>query len=159
VHQLPKTGSLWKGKAMKITYRESKEFTPAQLEDLFSSVKWESGKYPNRLAEGMKNSSVVISAWDRDTLVGLVRSLDDGATTAFLHYLLVRPAYQKLRIGYALMEKMMRHYTDFLYVKIMPSDKAVVPFYQKFGFKNFDNYCALEVKNLGRVADKIPSGR
>jgi len=42
----------------------------------------------------MHNSTRVISAWDGDKLVGLVRALDDGETVAFLHYLLVDPAYQ-----------------------------------------------------------------
>lgn len=40
----------------------------------------------------MRNSTHVISAWDGDRLIGLVRSLDDGATIAFLHYVLVDPS-------------------------------------------------------------------
>ena len=50
----------------------------------------------------MQNSSHVISAWDGDKLVGLVRALDDGETIAFLHYLLVDPAYHGLHIGHTL---------------------------------------------------------
>lgn len=42
---------------MKITYKDCKTFTPAQLETLFCSVKWESGKYPERLAQAMRGSS------------------------------------------------------------------------------------------------------
>ena len=55
---------------------------------------WDSGRYPEQLKRGMEHSSQVISAWDGDKLIGLVRGLDDGETVAFLHYLLVDPAYR-----------------------------------------------------------------
>jgi len=140
---------------MATEYRETKNFKPEELEDLFLSVNWESGKYPNRLAEAMKNSSAVISAWDEGKLVGLVRSLDDGVCTAFIHYLLVRPQYRKDHIGGTLMKKILSRYADYMYVKIMPSDKALIPFYRKFGFEQYDNYCSLEIKRLGTIKDII----
>lgn len=133
---------------MEIIYRETKEFTPDQLERLFLSVKWESGKYPDRLAEGMRNSSHVISAWDGDKLVGLVRGLDDGTTVAFLHYLLVDPDYQGQHIGEGLMQRILAKYEHHLYVKIMPSDPKTIPFYEKFGFRQFDRYCAMTISRL-----------
>ena len=68
----------------KITYRETKEFTEEELERLFLSVQWESGRYPGKVRRGLRNSSQVISAWDGDRRVGLVRGLDDGETVAFL---------------------------------------------------------------------------
>ena len=58
----------------------------------------------------MHNSTRVISAWDGDKLVGLVRALDDGETVAFLHYLLVDPAYQGQYIGDELMKRIMSFY-------------------------------------------------
>lgn len=63
---------------MAITYRETKSFQPQQLERLFLSVNWESGNYPDRLVRAMENSTHVVSAWDGERLVGLVRALDDG---------------------------------------------------------------------------------
>lgn len=138
---------------MNIVYKEQKNYTPKQLKTLFSSVNWESGNYPNRLVKAMENSSLVISAWDGDKLVGLVRSLDDGATAAFVHYLLVDPAYQKFHIGRGLMERLLRKYEDFLYVKIMPSDPATVPFYEKLGFRQQDNYCAMVINHMDRAED------
>ncbi len=56
-----------------IEYKQTKEFTVDQLQRLFLSVNWESGKYPEKLVRAMLNSSRVISAWDVDKLVGLVR--------------------------------------------------------------------------------------
>lgn len=133
---------------MSIEYKSVKEFAPKDLEDLFLSVGWESGKYPEKLAKGMKNSSHVISAWDGNKLVGLVRGLDDGETVAFIHYLLVNPKYQGMHIGDELMKHIMKCFHDLLYVKIMPSDPKTKAFYKRFGFVEYDNYCAMETKNF-----------
>lgn len=131
-----------------ITYKEEKIFDTEQIRRLFLSVNWESGKYPEKVVSGLKNSSVVISAWDKDRLVGLVRALDDGTTVAFIHYLLVDPAYQGRHIGYELMSRLMEKYRDLLYIKIMPSDPATILFYKNFGFEFYENYSAMEIKRL-----------
>ena len=34
---------------MKIEYKEIKDFTATELEDLFLSVEWSSGHYPDKL--------------------------------------------------------------------------------------------------------------
>ena len=81
-----------------VTYRETKNFTAAELETL------------RGLKRGMEHSSQVISAWDGDKLIGLVRGLDDGETVAFLHYLLVDPVYQGQHIGQELMERILEKY-------------------------------------------------
>lgn len=133
---------------MDIEYRNTKDFTAAELERLFLSVQWESGGYPERLVRAMKNSTHVVSAWDGDKLVGLVRALDDGETVAFLHYLLVDPAYQGLHIGDGLMKRMMSCLNGLLYVKIMPSDPKTIPFYERYGFRQYDNYSAMVRKHF-----------
>lgn len=71
---------------MNIQYTEEKIFTAEQVEELFLSVKWISGKYPDRLYRALLNSSTVITAWDNKRLVGLVRVLDDGGMVAYIHY-------------------------------------------------------------------------
>ena len=103
---------------MEIEYKQTKDFTADELQKLFLSVHWESGNYPEKLVRAMHNSTRVISAWDGDKLVGLVRALDDGETVAFLHYLLVDPAYQGQYIGDELMKRIMSFYQNLLYVKV-----------------------------------------
>lgn len=49
---------------MAITYTEERNFTPQQVVDLFLSVRWVVGKYPDRLYKVLMNSSRVISAWN-----------------------------------------------------------------------------------------------
>lgn len=140
-----------------ITYSECKRFTPEQLRELFEAVGWESGRYPQRLAAGLAASSRVISAWDGERLVGLVRGLDDGATVAFLHYLLVRPEYRSRHIGQELMRRILEGYKDMLYIKIMPSDPATQPFYARFGFELRDNYSAMVICRMPEALDYAPA--
>mgnify|MGYP001125736760 CR=1 FL=1 len=133
---------------MNIEYKKTKVFTAAELQRLFLSVKWESGNYPEKLVRAMKNSSYVISAWDGNKLVGLVRALDDGETVAFLHYLLVDPVYQGLHIGDELMKQIMSHFENHLYVKVMPSDTKTISFYERYGFQQYDSYSAMVRKHF-----------
>ena len=133
---------------MQITYQETKTFTPAALERLFLSVQWESGRFPEKLARAMQNSTHVISAWDGDTLIGLVRVLSDGETVAFLHYLLVDPVYQGLHIGDALVQRALQKLDSLLYVKVMPSDPKTMPFYARYGFQQHDNFSAMVMRRF-----------
>ena len=133
---------------MEIEYRNTKEFTEQELQRLFLSVKWESGNYPGKLVRAMLNSTHVISAWDGNKLVGLIRALSDGETVAFLHYLLVDPAYQGHHIGDELMKRVLRYFENLLYVKIMPSDPKTLPFYARYGFRQYDNYSGMVLKHL-----------
>src|SRR5574344_1570568 len=102
-----------------ITYTEEKIFTKAQVEDLFLSVNWLSGKYPDRLFKALLNSSTVITAWDNDELVGLARVLDDKAMMAYINYVLVRPSYQGKHIASNMLSIIKEKYKDFLYIEVM----------------------------------------
>ena len=75
---------------MKITYKDIHDFKKEDLEDLFLSVEWSSGYYPDKLVVAMRNFKTVYSAWDGDKLVGMICAMDDGIMTAYLHYMLVR---------------------------------------------------------------------
>ncbi len=68
---------------MEIIYKKIKDFSQKELQDLFLSVEWDSGNYPEKLKMAIKNSHRVYSAYDGDKLVGLINSLSDGVMTAY----------------------------------------------------------------------------
>ena len=76
------------------TYTEEKKFTKEQVQELFLSINWVSGNYPERLYRALMNSSTVLTVWDGERLVGLIRVLDDTAMLAQIHYVIVHPDYQ-----------------------------------------------------------------
>lgn len=117
-----------------ITYRTDRDFNEEQLRELFQSVNWLSANYADRLVVAMKNSATVVSAWNEDQLIGLINVLEDGALTAYIHYLLIRPEYQKQGIGAEMLRWVKDMYEGYLYILVMAESKEVIPFYQKLGF-------------------------
>jgi GNAT superfamily N-acetyltransferase len=118
---------------MNIKYKEIKEFTEKELQDLFLSVNWSSGHYPDKLVIAMKNSGSVFSAYDNQKLVGLVNVLDDGVMTAYIHYLLIMPEYQHTGIGAELIKMVKEKYGSFLRIVLIAYEKET-GFYEHCGF-------------------------
>ena len=109
-------------------YTEEKIFSQAQVQQLFLSVNWVSGNYPERLYKALMNSSTVLTVWDGEKLVGLIRVLDDTEMLAQIHYVLVHPDYQGQGIAGKMLEYIKKKYKDYLYIEVMPEDKNNVPF-------------------------------
>jgi ribosomal protein S18 acetylase RimI-like enzyme len=119
---------------MNIIYSRTKEIDQNSLQELFLSAGWDSGKYPEELQKAINGSHRVISAWDGDTLVGLVNSISDGVMNAFIPYLLVLNEYRKLGIAGKLVDMLLDEYKD-CSRKILIAENDAVDFYKKFGFK------------------------
>lgn len=119
---------------MSILYTEERSFTAEQLERLFLSVDWESGKFPERLKKALDNCGAVFSAWDGEKLVGLANGIDDGEMTAYVHYLLVDPDYQGQGIATRLLELMRKRYRGYHHFFLVAEHKELVGFYEKQGF-------------------------
>lgn len=120
---------------MNISYSMTKEFTSAQLEELFASVGWKSAAWPERLVKAMKGSQTVISAWDGVKLTGLLNVIDDGEMTAYVHYLLVNPDYQGNGIGTGLMNRFLEKYSDYLTLVLTAEHEGLIAYYEKLGFE------------------------
>ena len=140
-----------KEKRKMITYTEEKKFTKEQVQQLFLSVNWISGKYPERLYKALMNSSTVLTVWDEKKLIGLTRVLDDSEMLAQIHYVLVDPDYQGMGIAGKMIEYIKEKYKDFMYIDGMPEDKKNVPFYQKHGFSLMENGAAIQICNYENV--------
>lgn len=132
---------------MGIEYKETREFSRGQLEDLFLSVEWSSGHFPDKLVVAMRNFSTVVSAWDGEKLVGMACAMDDGIMNAYMHYLLVRPEYQGKEIGSALVSKIKEKYGDYLRLVIVAYNKEQA-FYEKCGFKKAEDASAMFITEL-----------
>lgn len=128
-------------------YTEEKIFTQEQVQQLFLSVNWVSGNYPKRLYKALMNSSTVLTVWDDDFLVGLIRVLDDTEMLAQIHYVLVHPDYQGKGIASKMLEYIKEKYKDFMYLEVMQEDKKNMSFYRKNGFTLMENGIAMQICN------------
>ena len=130
-----------------LRYTEEKIFTQEQVQQLFLSINWVSGNYPKRLYKALMNSSTVLTVWDGDFLVGLIRVLDDTEMLAQIHYVLVHPDYQGKGIASKMQEYIKEKYKDFMYLEVMPEDKNNVSFYKKNGFSLMENGVTMQICN------------
>lgn len=132
---------------MEITYRDIREFDGAELQNLFLSVGWSSGHFPEKLVAAMRNYETVYSAWNGDKLVGMICAMDDGIMTAYIHYLLVDPEYQGLGIGKTLVEKAKAKYKDYLRIVLVAYDEEI-GFYKSCGFQPAKEASAMFITEL-----------
>lgn len=130
-----------------IEYKDTHEFNSEDLERLFLSVNWSSGHYPEKLVIAMKNFSTVFSAWDKDKLVGMICSMDDGIMNAYVHYLLVDPKYHNKTIGRTLVNMIKKKYKNFLRIAVIGYDNEI-EFYKNCGFVKSNDTSALYITSL-----------
>lgn len=132
---------------MSIEYKEIHEFEAEQLKDLFLSVEWSSGHYPDKLVVAMKNFQTVYSAWEGEKLVGMICAMDDGIMNAYVHYLLVNPQYHGNTIGRTLVAMMKEHYKDYLRVAVIAYDNELY-FYEQCGFVKSNDASPMFITSL-----------
>ena len=118
---------------MDIVYKDIHEFSEEQLKKLFLSVEWSSGHFPDKLVVAMRNFKAVFSAWSGDELVGMICAMDDGIMNAYVHYLLVNPAFHGRKIGRTLVEMVKEKYKDYLRIAVIAYDDEL-NFYENCGF-------------------------
>jgi ribosomal protein S18 acetylase RimI-like enzyme len=131
-----------------IEYKEIKTFGRDELERLFLSVEWSSGRYPERLVQAMQRYETVLSAWDGERLVGMLCAMDDGVMTAYIHYLLVAPEYQHCGIGRRLVEIAKERYADYLKIVLIAYTHGT-EFYENCGFHAAHDSVAMYLTEMG----------
>ena len=118
--------------------KKIKTFKKNDLQELFASVQWKSAKEPQRLVEAFEKASHVVSVWEGEKLVGLVRSMDDGCWSANIDCLVVHKDFQKKGIGTQLLLELLKDLSKVQYINVCPDDKEILSFYEGFGFKVVD---------------------
>ncbi|NKC68389.1 GNAT family N-acetyltransferase [Vagococcus fluvialis] len=123
-----------------IHYKENYQIDKSDLEKLYSSVGWAAyTKNLEVLEKAISHSLQVISAWDEDELVGLIRVIGDGFTIIYIQDILVHPDYQDKKIGTELMTKILDNYPEVRQKVLLTEDAPDVRhFYEKFGFTSCD---------------------
>lgn len=132
---------------MNIEYKSDAVLSGKNLEELFLSVNWSSGAYPEKLEIAMKNYKTVFSAWDNDKLIGLICIMDDGIMNAYVHYLLVNPEYQGNGIGKHLTHLTTEKYKNYLRIVIVAYNEKI-DFYKSCGFKLADDSSPMFITSL-----------
>lgn len=114
-----------------------KELPCDQLYNLFKLAGWTEGSETDEMLINFNvpfiNSTLVVSAWDNERLVGVVRVLSDKVIRSVIYDLVVDPEYQGQGIGKELVKRCIRHYpyTEWL----VQTTGNIARYYEKMGFK------------------------
>lgn len=125
---------------MMITYNDTKKDLPVdQLHHLFFMAGWagtESIPDPDQLKYfnvPFINSTLVISAWDNDRLIGTVRVLSDQFIRSVIYDLVIDPEYRNMGIGKELIKRCIEHFPNTEW--LVQTEKHISGYYEKIGFK------------------------
>jgi len=127
-----------------IHYANQVAFSIDSLLNLYNSVGWSAyTNDPEKLQRAVANSSLVMSAWQDEELVGLIRCVSDGETIAYIQDILVMPGYQGQGIGDELMRQMLVSLKGIRQIVLMTDDGEVNQrlhnWYREQGFKSLSD--------------------
>ena len=121
-----------------IQYRDNATITPEEAIDLYiRSTLGERRPIHNvqTFADMLKNANLTITAWDKDKLVGISRSLTDFSYVAYLADLAVDQAYQQSGIGKQLIEETKLRLGPECMIVLLAAPKAN-EYYKHIGFEH-----------------------
>ncbi len=111
-----------------------KNISPLQVQELCASVGW-SRRDPVLISRALRNSLSVVSAWDKDVLVGFARATGDQVFNATIWDVAVRPVYQKKGVGRMLMLALLKDLDTYgIPLITLYADPGTDGFYKRFGF-------------------------
>ncbi len=125
---------------MTINFSISKDIDIKQLEELYNDVGWSAYTQDLEvLKQAILQSLDVITVWNDNKLVGLIRAIGDGLTIVYIQDILVLNAYQNKGIASELLQRILNKYKN-VRQKVLLTEEAsdVRYFYEKNGFESCD---------------------
>ena len=136
---------------MNIIYNDIKKDLPCeQLQCLFVSAGWSDGSRTLDMNKPFVNSTLVISAWENDHLIGVVRVLSDKIFRSTIYDLVVLPEFQNKGVGKELVKRCIEHFPNSEWV--VRTTTGISGFYEKIGFQRDDSsddiYLSIPMKQI-----------
>ncbi|MBQ8966568.1 GNAT family N-acetyltransferase [Ruminococcus sp.] len=117
--------------------KEYRNFDMTEVQRLYSSVGWQA--YTEDMAalqRGFENSLLVLGAYENGELLGIIRTVGDGATILFIQDILVFPERQRQGIGRVLVKAVIERFADVRQVELVTDNAPdTVAFYKALGFR------------------------
>ena len=124
---------------MEIIYKDDIIPDVDQIIDVYNSSDINRPTMDKKRIEKMySNSNLVITAWDKDKLVGISRSLTDFCYCCYLSDLAVKKEYQSSGIGKNIIE-LIKNIIGEQTTLILLSAPNAMEYYPKIGFNKIDN--------------------
>lgn len=123
---------------MPFQYNTNKDLHPANVLALYSDAGWTNyTKDMPKLMRGIANSLDVLSAWDDEKLVGLIRTIGDQETIIYIQDILVLKDYKRQGVGRQLMKHIFDKYQDVRQIILLTdSEPEQKNFYESMGMED-----------------------
>lgn len=123
-----------------IIYKCINDFNEIDIKKLYENAGWIN--YTNdlpKLIKAIEASLTVISAWDNEKLVGLIRVIGDGITVIYIQDILVLDTYKRKGIGSKLLMCILEKYENVRQKILLTEDSEETRcFYEANGFISCD---------------------
>ena len=117
--------------------KEYRAYNEADILRLYESVGWTAyTDHPEVLRKGFENSMLILTAYEGDQLLGIIRAVGDGYTVVFIQDILVFPEYQRKGIGSALLQAILDGYSHVRQIELATDNTPkTIAFYKSMGFR------------------------
>lgn len=123
-----------------IIYEENNKMDIEDIVHLYSDAGWKAyTKDLDKLQRAFENSSLVVSAWSDDKLVGVIRVISDNITIVYIQDILVLKAFRRCGIATKLLNIVLEKYKN-VRQKVLLTDNTTIlkEFYEANGFVSSD---------------------
>jgi ribosomal protein S18 acetylase RimI-like enzyme len=122
--------------------REYKTYNETEVMSLYESVGWTAyTDHPDSLRQGFENSMLTLAAYEGGQLLGIIRTVGDGATIVFVQDILVFPKYQRKGVGSALLQAVLDMYRHVRQIELVTDNtQNTIAFYKSMGFKEMSEF-------------------
>lgn len=122
--------------------REYKTYNETEVMSLYESVGWTAyTDHPDSLRQGFENSMLTLAAYEGGQLLGIIRTVGDGATIVFVQDILVFPKYQRKGVGSALLQAVLDIYRHVRQIELVTDNtQNTIAFYKSMGFKEMSEF-------------------
>ena len=117
--------------------KEYRAYNEADILRLYESVGWTAyTDHPEVLRKGFEKSMLILTAYEGDQLLGIIRAVGDGYTVVFIQDILVFPEYQRKGIGSALLQAILDRYSHVRQIELATDNTPkTIAFYKSMGFR------------------------
>lgn len=123
-----------------IIYKYTKDIKEKDIKDLYEDAGWVTYTSDiSTLMSAIGSSLAVVSAWDNDKLVGLIRAVGDGQTIIYIQDIIVLNLYKRNGIGSRLLYCILDKYNNVRQKVLITDDTDETrAFYEANGFMSCD---------------------
>lgn len=135
-----------------MNYEIKEDMLPSmnELISLYNNVGWINyTNNPKMLEKAYNNSLKIVSAWDKNQLIGIIRVVGDGHSIIYVQDLLVLEEYQGKGIGSKLLGSVVKIYENVYQKILLTEDKeSTVKFYEHCGFTKSNEFGCVAFVNF-----------